>query len=385
MSNPISSSRDDLEQAYRTPDPMLAGHQRAEAVVAGAEGITVLASANHAGDTEHTWLLRLGLDGTTTWEQHYDPKYGTGRALVRLAGGGLAIAGDVRRGPTEYQAALVRVSPAGEVVGSLALGPRGVTGFYALGARPDDSIVAGGTAGWKGWLVTSDGALNRPGERALDVDEVNAMAVLASGDVAALASVEKSTSGFGRAQVTALGPDGAVRWQRQLPSSGRGDPKSLVAGHDGVLAVGTGAVDDRAPSHVWLARLDAAGEIAWEHTLGNDQASWRARAATALADGFAVAGETATPDGGRAPHVWRLGPDGAVRWDHGYSGANGGPAGEMVTGLAATGDGGLVVVGSIARGPGRTNVWVVRLDADGKVVWQRTFGAPAADARSLPS
>ncbi|HEX4416504.1 MAG TPA: hypothetical protein VH165_01335 [Kofleriaceae bacterium] len=164
-----------------------------------------------------------------------------------------------------------------------------------------------------------------------------------------------------------------------------------MAGPGGVLAVGTGAPDDRAPSHVWLARLDAAGEIAWEHTLGDDRASWRARAATALADGFAVAGETATLDGVRAPHVWRLGPDGAVRWDHGYAGpdggngGNGGNAGEQVTGLAATGDGGLVVVGSIARGPGKTNVWVVRLDADGVVVWQRVFGRAAADAGSRPS
>ena len=227
MSSPVSTSRDDLEQAYRMHDPALAGHQRAEAVVVGAEGITVLASANHDGETEHTWLLRLRLDGAVTWKRHYDPKYGSGRAIARLAHG-FAIAGDVRRGAMAYQASLLRVDASGEVVGSASLGPRGVTGFYAIQARADDTIVAGGTSAWKGWLVSADPALRNPGERALDVDEVHALRLLPSGDVVALASIEKSTTGFGRTRLAAVASDGHVRWQRELPSSGRGDPVALV-------------------------------------------------------------------------------------------------------------------------------------------------------------
>jgi hypothetical protein len=50
----------------------------------------------------------------------------------------------------------------------------------------------------------------------------------------------------------------------------------------------------------------------------------------------------------------------------------------MVTGLAATHDGGLIMVGSTAGGPGKTNVWIVRLDPNGDVRWQRVFGTPAA-------
>jgi hypothetical protein len=49
----------------------------------------------------------------------------------------------------------------------------------------------------------------------------------------------------------------------------------------------------------------------------------------------------------------------------------------LVTGLAATHDGGLVIVGSTANGPGKTNVWIVRFDLDGNVVWQRVFGSSA--------
>jgi hypothetical protein len=213
-------------------------------------------------------------------------------------------------------------------------------------------------------------------ENPIEVDEVDRLAVLPPRDVVMMASVEKSTTGFGRTGLIAAAADRAVRWQLTLPSAGRGDPAALVVAPDGgLLAVGNGATTDRDPTHVWLARVDTAGKLTWERTLDGAPAAWRSRAAAALPDGdVAVAGETAPATGRGAPHVWRLGGDGAVRWDRGY----GGPDGEQVTGVAATRDGGLVVVGSTANGPGKTNVWVLRLDPDGRVVWQRAFGSPAA-------
>src|SRR5207244_6911792 len=108
VTGPLSATRDDLEQAYRVHDPNLAGHQRAEAVAVGPEGITVLASANPKGETDHTWLLRLGLDGAVAWQRHYEPAYGTGRALSRQRDGALVIAGDVRRGAMAYPGAVPR-------------------------------------------------------------------------------------------------------------------------------------------------------------------------------------------------------------------------------------------------------------------------------------
>jgi hypothetical protein len=371
-------SRDDLAQAYRTHDPLLAGHQHAEAVIVGPEGITVLATANPAGEAEHTWVLRLNLDGVVTWERHYDPKYGAARGITRLAKGGFAIAGEVQRGAMAYQGALVHIDGAGEIVGATSLGPRGVTGFNTVQARADGALLAGGSSDWKGWLVTIDPALRNPGERAIAVDEIKAIRMLPAGDAAVLGITERSTSGFGRAQLSSVAPSGQLRWQRLLPTSGRGDPAALVVRQDGALVVGTGATGDRDPAQVWLAHCDAAGAVTWERTLTATPASARGRAAAGLPDGYAVAGETSTADGERTPHVWRLGDDGAPRWDQPYQAPGGGQAFEIVNGLEATSDGGLVMVGSTTRGPGRTNVWIVRLSPDGQVIWQRVFGTPAS-------
>lgn len=147
---------------------------------------------------------------------------------------------------------------------------------------------------------------------------------------------------------------------------------------DGELVVGTGAPAERDPAQVWLAYLDPEGNVAWERTLTAAGAA-RARAAVALSDGYAIVGETtATADADRAPHVWRLGLDGTPRWDRSYQGEGSGQAFEILNGVDATSDGGLIVVGVTARGPGKTNVWVIRIDPDGKVIWQRVFGAAAS-------
>ncbi|HEY0479229.1 MAG TPA: hypothetical protein VGD37_17040 [Kofleriaceae bacterium] len=378
MSNgSLSMSKDDLEQAYLTHDPSLAGHQGAEAVVVGPEGITVLATANPAGESEHTWLLRLTLDGVVTWERHYDPKYGAARAITRRTQGGFVIAGEVQRSATAYQASLFQVDAAGEILGAAFFGPRGVTGFNSVQVRADGAILAGGSSAWKGWLVTTDPALHGPAERVLAVDEIKAIRLLPSGDLAALGTTETSTTGFGRAQLASFAPSGQARWQHVLPTSGRGDPAALVVDQDGMLAVGSGTVDQRAPVHVWLAHCDATGTVTWERALSANSANARAWAAVGLPGGYAIAGEMATAEGERMPHVWRIRADGALLWDQRYKASDDGQAFEILSGLDATSDGGVVLVGSTSSGPGKTNVWVVRLAPDGKVVWQRVYGSAA--------
>jgi len=372
----LSVTKDDLEDAYRTHDPSLAGHQSAQGVVVGPEGITVLATANPAGAAEHTWLLQLALDGAVTWQRHFDPKYGAGRALVHLAGTGFVIAGEVQRSATAYQATLVTTNASGEIVAAKAFGPRGLTGFTAVQVRADGSFVAGGSAP-KGWLVAIDPALRSPAELTLDVEDVKALGAQPGGNVTVLGVAERSTTGFGRAKITSLGASNEPLWEHELPTAGHGDPAALVVGPDGALAVGSGATDAHELAHVWLALLDNAGAVRWERAITAGAENARGWAAVGLADGYAIAGETATTDGTRTPHVWRLGRDGATRWDQRYQGADGEPAFEIANGIAGAQDGGLVIVGSTTLGAGKTNVWIVRLDPDGRIVWQRTFGSAA--------
>jgi hypothetical protein len=384
MTNPLAPSHADLEQAYRMHEPLRAGIQGAEAlVVTGAasdETITVLATQNLDGDGDHTWLIALDPAGNVRWERHLDAKYGFGHAIAAFPNGGFAIAGEVQRGSMAFQAVLVCTDAKGEVTVAKTLGPPGVTGFNSVAVRPDGSLIAGGSAVSKGWLVTVDPAITRPGERSFEVEDIKNVGVLASGDIVALARVQLSTIGFDHSRIAAVKPTtGQVAWDVLLPSTGLGDPAALVVTHDGMLAVGSGAAEERSPSRIWLARLDAAGAIRWEHTLADDHVEWRAFGATAAPDGFAIVGRTIPPSSFEfTTHVWRLNDDGAIRWDSDIAIPGGGHADEYGHTIAALHDGSLVLAGHIARGgPGKLNVWIVRLAPDGKVLWQKMLGSPA--------
>jgi hypothetical protein len=156
MDNPLAPTSEDLAQAYGYHDPNFAGHQGADAVVASADAITVLCSANPKGDAEHIWLIHLALDGSVRWERHYASGRGFGHALVQLPDGGFAIAGEIQRSAMAFQGYLLRIDASGGVIAGSALGPGGVTGFNALALLADGSMLATGAASGHGWLVKAD-------------------------------------------------------------------------------------------------------------------------------------------------------------------------------------------------------------------------------------
>jgi hypothetical protein len=281
------------------------------------------------------------------------------------------IAGDLQRSLMEYQGHLLRVGPDGGPVTGASFGADG--SFNAIAVLGDGSILAGGTAHWKGWLLQVTGAMNSTWESPLaDVYAVSALVPLASGGFAIAARRAMSTLGLDYTQFSTFSSDQHVRWQNQLPATGRGEPAALAALPDGgLVAAGRYSAAERGDPQMWVVRLSGSGEVLWENLLGRADEVQYGAAIVALADGgFAVAG-AAQRDDHRGLRVARLAGDGKVIWEHSY----GGEGRDEATGLASTTDGGFVLVGStMSKGPGKTNVWILRLDRDGRIVWDRVFG-----------
>jgi hypothetical protein len=375
VSAAIAPTPGDLAQAYRAHDPERAGHQQAEGVRVGPEGITVLCSANPTGDSEETRLIRLSDDGEVRWERHCAPEHGAGRAMAALPDGGFAIAGDVQRSELEYQAQLLHCDAEGQVLASRSFGPRGVTGFEVVTVLDDGSALAGGMADNRGWLLCVDAALRTRWELPLaDVDTVRGLAPLADRGFALAASQDMSTTELGMTQLVVFTGDQQPRWRRRLPASGRGEPGALTALNGGSLViVGHRSASERDAAQCWVLRLDAAGEPLWERLIGPANEERRGRGVAALADGGVAVACDGLRDGNRGLRVARLAADGTVAWERSYGG--GARAQDVAHGIACTADGGFVLVGSTtAKGPGRTNAWVLRLDGNGGLLWDRAFG-----------
>ena len=94
--------------------------------------------------------------------------------------------------------------------------------------------------------------------------------------------------------------------------------------------------------------------------------------------GYIVAGETDSFGAGSFD-IWvlKLDPDGAVEWQHTY----GGTGFEGASSIQQTEDGGYIVAGRTnSFGAGGSDAWVLKLDSSGAVEWQSTYGGTGSDA-----
>ena len=102
--------------------------------------------------------------------------------------------------------------------------------------------------------------------------------------------------------------------------------------------------------------------------------------------GFIFAGSMdMNPDGLTNDDVWivKLKADETIEWQKTY----GGPTKEVAKMIQQTSDGGFIVAGESASyhsGSSSSDVWVLRLDSTGNIVWQKRYGdAPAERAESI--
>ncbi len=214
------------------------------------------------------------------------------------------------------------------------------------------------------------------------------------------------------AAVTRLAKDGAIVWQRVYPTGkvfkavrARGDAifaaggawvTKLDAKTGDVLwsyAYGSGpevrAIDATADGgcilaglttspqndfDYWFTKLDANGNVTWSKRMGD--AKWeQVNAVRALAGGgYALAGQYA-PNQDADAFFARLDDAGNVTVQKKYAGTG---TFESFDALLPTSDGGFVVVGRAQRPQGGAG-WAAKLDANGKMLWSKSFGESGAD------
>lgn len=127
-----------------------------------------------------------------------------------------------------------------------------------------------------------------------------------------------------------------------------------------------------------LSKTDAGGETAWTRTVFVGAAGWAVSLCETMDGGSVVAGftwdsrETDEED----VVLVRTDSEGAVLWARAYEESGS----QMPRSVAETDDGGFVVAGSASSsGAGYRDFLLMRTDADGNLLWSRTFGSPGDD------
>ena len=126
---------------------------------------------------------------------------------------------------------------------------------------------------------------------------------------------------------------------------------------------------------IWALKLDAAGNVSWAKTYGENGVDEQAYAIQRTKEGgYLVVGNKHLADGSVRVWILKLASDGALQW-HQTLGGNLTVASEEC--LLQTADG-YVIVGKTAAAP--SDAFVAKLDAQGNVTWQNAYGRNGNDA-----
>src|SRR2546427_8099342 len=189
-------------------------------------------------------------------------------------------------------------------------------------------------------------------------------------------------SGMGDVQVLRLNSTGAVMWARTYGNPTAFDAAfSLQTMPDGgfvVAGITNGyAVNGLIAGDFWVFKIDATGDIVWQHAYGGSGADYAISMAKTSDNGLIVAGWTNSfGAGGNDAWLLRLDNSGGVIWQKAY----GGTGDDMASTVEQTSDGGFIVAGSTnSSGAGGQDAWLFKLNPKGNIVWQKTYGGPADD------
>jgi hypothetical protein len=306
---------------------------RGRAMIPSSDGGLVLAGGNYS-------VIKLDLNGRIVWENTFGGN--DANAIVESADGGFAIAGtyyfpaDPDSGTqSHHDYWVVRLDALGNLVWQKGFG--GSRGDYAssIAATTDGGFVIAGHSN------STDGDINVYNDGndnwIIKIDSVGNIVWQTSFEGYAQAVVQSDDDGF------------------------------VVAGYS-------------------VTRLNASGDIIWQTGLGGGLAS---AVGQIPGGGFAVAGYISVQNGDWSHQdfmVAKLDAGGRLLWKKNYGGTGNHRSRDQAYAIRTLHHGGLVVAGKsesnngdVSGNHGQDDYWVIRLDKDGYLLWQKSFGGSDSD------
>ena len=197
-------------------------------------------------------------------------------------------------------------------------------------------------------------------------------------------SLDEATSSYSNFWLVKTNSEGEQQWQHSYGSSEESDTtiprKSDVARavretSDGGFVL-VGASKGTQGTSVRLVRTDSGGNTSWTRTL-NDISGAVGYDIVATTDGFVVVGSSHSADSGSQAFLVNVDATGNPVWTEYF----GGSYNDEARSVTPTGDGGYAFTGfTWSAGAGQSDFWLVKADANGELVWERTFGGVLRDS-----
>jgi hypothetical protein len=222
-------------------------------------------------------------------------------------------------------------------------------------------------------------------DRAYSIQEVSGGGYIVVGTTDTL-----NILGGGDILVIRLDSGGGVVWKKQYGGPSFDHTNSISQTTDGGFIV-AGSIEETSTTDInyYVVKIDAAGGVEWERTLGGSDTDWATSIRQTLDGGYVVAGWSESKDisgvtnhGGMDYYVIKLDGNGNVEWQKMY----GGSLYEQAKSILQTPDGGYIVAGDSASkdiegciNGGNSEFYIIKLDSGGTVEWQKMYGGSGID------
>lgn len=319
----------------------------------------------HQGEFDF-WVVRISASGTLLWQRALG---GSGTefpaSIIQTQDGGFVVSGSTSSNDGDPANAsgtgdswVIKLNVVGSIEWQHRYGPVGSTLFALIEAQNGDLVLAGEAPSSSTPISCSLGGTN--------------------------------------AWIVRLTSTGELIWERCYGGSSSEGFRGIVRASDNgfVLAGESGSSNGDLTSNngagdAWIVKVDDVGEIIWQRSYGGGHIDDANAIATMADGGYAVVGSTLSSDGDVTGYhgqfdIWimKLDANGQLVWQR----ATGGTALDLVGGLVTHVDGGITVAGwtestngDITSTNGSRDAWLVRLNGEGNLVWERTMGGSSSE------
>jgi len=130
-------------------------------------------------------------------------------------------------------------------------------------------------------------------------------------------------------------------------------------------------------ANVYLIKTDANGNLIWQKTYGADGVDEGWSVVQTSDGGYIIAGDTEIYGAGKFDvYLIKTDANGNRIWQKTY----GGPDWDIGYSIARTSDGGYIITGiTESYGAGKSDVYLIKTDANGNMLWQKTYGGSGVE------
>ena len=361
------------------------GEDTAQAIIATTDGgYAVFGFSNSTDgdisakttDVNDYWLLKFDAEGNLEWNKTYGgSKDDRGQNLVQTLDGGYALTGyaksddgDASNNEGFHDNWVVKLDAFGTIEWEKSFGFSGHDHSYDILQTDDDGFFFVGF---------------------LDITSARADGNTEKGN-------SLTRHGVGEFWGTKIDPKGDLQWRGYFGGTNNDRAHAVVQADDGgFVMAGFTESDDfdisntRGSYDFWVVKVDDKGNFVWESSFGGSGIEISQDIAKTNDGGYVITGNTFSSDTDISKNngesdIWlvKIDANGSLVWEKTF----GGTQFDAAQGVIASKEGGFIVTGNskstdvdVVANAGENDIWVIKTDDKGAIVWQKTFGGAGLD------